>query len=218
MDLALEVDSVLHSFGGRAILSDVYLKCNRGKIVGLFGRNGTGKTTLLRIIFGTLKAERSFVRIDGEVVTGRAMQTGLLMYVPQHNIIPNNMNVKKAVRLTLGDVTLFLDKLFYKQMSDSVVSELSHGAKRYLSIILALSSNAPYIILDEPFNAISPLWSDKIRDAIKQVSPNKGIIISDHNYRDVVKVVSRLILLKDCYLFSIESKEDLVKHGYLMTL
>lgn len=52
MDLSLGVDSILHRFGRRTILTDVYLKCQKGDIIGLFGRNGTGKTTLFRIIFG----------------------------------------------------------------------------------------------------------------------------------------------------------------------
>lgn len=214
MDLGLEVDSVLHSFDGRTILSDVYLKCNRGDIIGLFGRNGEGKTTLFKIIFGTLKAERAFVRIDGIFATGCAMKTGLLMYVPQYNILPSGMSVNKTIRLTLGKEQAFLDDDFHKQTGKKTISQLSDGEKRYLSITLALSSHSPYIILDEPFKAISPLWTEKIRENINKVSSTKGIIISDHNYREVNKIANRLMLLRDCYLFPIKDENDLVKHGY----
>ena len=70
MYTGLEIDSILKSFGERTILADVYLKCCRGDIIALFGRNGTGKSTLLNIIFGTLKADRKFIRIDGKVIKG----------------------------------------------------------------------------------------------------------------------------------------------------
>ena len=75
MYTGLEIDSILKSFGERTILADVYLKCCRGDIIALFGRNGTGKSTLLNIIFGTLKADRKFIRIDGKVIKGPAFRS-----------------------------------------------------------------------------------------------------------------------------------------------
>ena len=60
----LEIDSVIKNFGTRQLLTDVYLKINTGDIVGLFGRNGTGKSVLMQIIFGTMKADRKFIRLD----------------------------------------------------------------------------------------------------------------------------------------------------------
>lgn len=64
MDTQLEVDSVIKMYGETTILADVYLSCVPGDIIGLFGRNGTGKSTLLRIIFGSLKGDRSCIRIN----------------------------------------------------------------------------------------------------------------------------------------------------------
>lgn len=87
MYTGLEIDSILKSFGERTILADVYLKCFRGDIIALFGRNGTGKSTLLNIIFGTLKADRKFIRIDGKVIKGPAFRSGLLAYLPQHPLL-----------------------------------------------------------------------------------------------------------------------------------
>jgi ABC-type multidrug transport system ATPase subunit len=59
----LEVDSIEKSYGYKIILSNVYLKCETGDIIGVLGRNGTGKSTLLKIIYGILPAEYKFVRI-----------------------------------------------------------------------------------------------------------------------------------------------------------
>ncbi len=63
----LEIDSVIKSFDVKQILTDIYLKCQTGDIIGILGRNGTGKSTLLKILFGTLKAENSFIKINGKV-------------------------------------------------------------------------------------------------------------------------------------------------------
>ncbi|MBC8984356.1 ATP-binding cassette domain-containing protein [Pedobacter sp. N36a] len=64
----LEIDSVSLQFGSRTILSDVYLKCETGKITGLLGRNGTGKSSLMNLIFGTLVPGNKSVRFDGQAV------------------------------------------------------------------------------------------------------------------------------------------------------
>ena len=63
----LEIDSVVKSYYGRSVLTDIYVKCETGDILGLLGRNGSGKSTLLKILFGTLSAERKSIRIDGKI-------------------------------------------------------------------------------------------------------------------------------------------------------
>lgn len=214
MDVGLEVDSVLHSFGERTVLTDVYLKCNRGDILAVFGRNGSGKSTLFRIIFGDLKADRSFIRIDGQVITERPMKTGLVNYVPQFNYLPKNIKVQKVVTLSIGKDNSFYDDFFYKRIKDMKVNELSDGEQRFLAIVLALRGTASYVIIDEPFKAIGPLWSEKLREEIKRASNNKGIIITDHNYREVHKIANKYMLLRQTYLFPIEQKEELSRYGY----
>ena len=121
MGLALEVDSVLHSFDDRTILSDVYLKCERGDVIGLFGRNGSGKSTLLKIIFGALKGERAFIRIDGKVVDRQAMRTGKIVYVPQFNYLPESMPVAKVVKLSIDKCDSLSDDMFYMRTRNMLV-------------------------------------------------------------------------------------------------
>lgn len=91
----LEVDSVQKSYNGNIILSDVYLKCETGDVIGILGRNGTGKSTLLKIIFGTLNAENKFIRIDGKVRKRAYNHPNEIVYLPQANFIPKNFSVSK---------------------------------------------------------------------------------------------------------------------------
>ena len=63
----LEIDSVIKSFGYNQMLTDIYLKCRTAEIIGILGRNGTGKSTLLKIVFGTLKTDNSFIKINDKI-------------------------------------------------------------------------------------------------------------------------------------------------------
>ena len=217
MDACLEIDSVVKNFPDKTVLSDIYLYCRPRDIIGLFGRNGEGKSTLLKIVFGTLKAERSFIRINGEVQTLPAYLSGLIAYLPQHNFLLLNKTVEQLTALYIPgekDRKQFLgDKFIFKYRKEKA-KNLSGGELRYLEIKLILYCSAPYILLDEPFNGLYPLAAEAIRGHITLASQTKGIILTDHNFREVHKVVNRIMLLDDCYLKEMPNAESLVIYGY----
>lgn len=216
MRTGLEIDSVMKSFGDRPILLDVYLKCCRGDIIALFGRNGTGKSTLLNIVFGTLKGDRSFIRIDGKVMNGPAFHSGLITYLPQHHLLPSHLKVAKIVDMCIAPEDrkrFFADKILFR-VRTSRVCELSTGEQRYLEIKAALFSRAPYILLDEPFSGVSPIVAEQIRGLIAESSEKRGIILTDHNFREVHKIANRITLLSECYLKEIKQIEELIPYGY----
>lgn len=216
MCTGLEIDSVLKSFEERPILADIYLKCCRGDIIALFGRNGTGKSTLLNIIFGTLKADRSFIRIDGKVMNGPAFRSGLLAYLPQHPFLPSHLKVSQVAELCIApeDRRRFLaDKILFR-LRTSRICEISVGEQRYLEIKATLFSPAPYILMDEPFSGISPVAAEQIRILMSESARNHGIILADHNFREVHKIANRLTLLDQCYLKEVKKIEELIPYGY----
>lgn len=83
--LILKVDSVQLEFDGRKILQDVYLNCTQGQIIGLLGRNGSGKSSLLKIIFGTLTSAYKYVGIN-DVYIKNGYDNNQMAYLPQHNL------------------------------------------------------------------------------------------------------------------------------------
>ena len=91
----LEIDSVLLEFDLRKILSDVYLKCETGKITGLLGRNGNGKSCLMNIICGNLEPQSKSIRFDNKTIDIPFKKPELLMYLPQFNFTPNYISVKR---------------------------------------------------------------------------------------------------------------------------
>ena len=217
MSHLLETDSVQKSFGWHNVLTDVYLRCETGDIVGLLGRNGSGKSTFLKILFGALSANQKFIRIDGRIFNRPYQTAGEICYLPQDPFLPRNLRLATIVKFYLpaGQVALFFDDPLLGGLENSPVSHLSGGEQRYAEIKLLLNSDAKFILLDEPFNGIAPVLIESVKDMIRLQAQNKGIILTDHDYRNVIDVANRHYLFADGGLKPIRDKEDLVIRGYM---
>lgn len=213
----LEVDSVQKQYNGKIIISDVYLKCETNDVVGILGRNGSGKSTLLKIIFGIEAADFKFVRVDGIVKANTSALINQISYLPQDNFIPNSLSIKKAIALSIAK-----DKIAHFSADDMIqsmlikkIKHLSGGELRYLEIKLILYNDSKFVLLDEPYNGLSPIMIDKINNLIIEKASVKGIVITDHNYENVIKVSTKLALMKEGKMFHLKNKEELVERGYL---
>lgn len=213
----LEIDSVQKNFGHQSIISDVYLKCETGDVIGILGRNGCGKSTLLKIIFGIVPADFKFIRIDGVVQLKPEALFQEISYLHQDSCIPKSLSVKKAVQLSIPKEQLhdfFADK-FIQDIANTKIGHLSGGELRYLEIKLVLRNPSKFILLDEPYNGLSPLMAEKINQLILDNASQKGIIITDHNYQNVISVATQLTLMKEGKLHYLKDKMELVEKGYL---
>ena len=217
MPNSLEIDSVLKSFGRNQLLTDIYLKCETGDIVGLLGRNGCGKSTLLKILFGTMPAERKFIRIDGKIHSKPYLSKGEICFLPQRSFFPPGFSLITAVSFYLQkeQIPAFFDDPLLYHLQDNQTTELSGGECRYAEIKLLLHTDAKFLLLDEPFNGLSPLLIGTVKNIILQHSPHKGIILTDHDYRNVLDVANRYYLLSDGGLKAINESEQLVRWGYM---
>lgn len=217
MKHVLEIDSIQKKFDLITILSDVYLKCETGDIVGLLGRNGSGKSTLLQIIFGILKADFKFIRVDGVVKSKTSELFNEISYLSQDNFLPRNFRVAKVIALSIkkDKINDFYSDETITTLKNKSIGELSSGELRYLEIKLVLSNSSKFVLLDEPYNGLSPLLIEKINDLILKNAAQKGIIITDHNYESIIGISTRLTLLKEGKLHHIKNKEELVEKGYL---
>ena len=211
----LEVDSVQKNFDYKVVLSDVYLTCKTGEIIGLLGRNGSGKSTLLKIIFGILQAENKFIRIDGVVKFNNSSLFKEVSYLPQEDFIPKNLSVKKAIALSVKNQFEFCSDSMIQTLLEKKIAHLSAGELRYLEIKLILNNSSKFALLDEPYNGLSPIMIDKINNLILENSSKKGIVITDHNYQNVIAISTKLVLLKNAKAFHLEDKNQLIEMGYL---
>ncbi|UOK43302.1 MULTISPECIES: ATP-binding cassette domain-containing protein [Flavobacterium] len=213
----LEIDSVQKYYQHKLVVSDVYLKCETGDIIGLLGRNGSGKSTLLKIIFGIVPADYKFVRIDGKLKRKTSELLKEISYLPQDNFIPKQFSVQKAIRLSIPKEKLdaFCNDEMIQSVLDKKISHLSGGELRYLEIKLILSNDSKFVLLDEPYNGLSPIIAEKVNQLIRENAKQKGVIITDHNYRNVIDVSTKLILMESGKTRSLNDKEELIERGYL---
>ena len=211
----LVVDSVVVRFGQKTVLSGGYITSQTGMVTGLLGRNGTGKSCMFRALMGGLNVEYVVVNIDGEPVDRKII--GLrIKYLPQDHMIPYGMTLKRAFELYGVDFWEFV--LHFPQYSRFCHTrrwEMSGGEARLAEVYLVLMSEGEFCILDEPFSQISPNYIEAVQRMIRVKSREKGIIVTDHNYEAISKVTDNLFVIADGYTFPVESRDDLVRHGYL---
>ena len=213
----LEIDSVQKRFDEKSVLTDVYLKCETGDIIGLLGRNGSGKSTLLKIVFGIQNADQKFIRVNGIIKNKTSELLQDISYLHQDNFIPNNFSVKKAIALSISkeNVVAFYDDEMITSLKEKYIKQLSGGELRYLEIKLILSNSSKFVLLDEPYNGLSPVMAEKTNELIVENSQRKGIIITDHNYEKVIQVATKLILMKEGKVHHLKDKTELIEKGYL---
>lgn len=216
----LEVDGVQKKHSDRVILSDVYLKCETLQIIGLLGRNGSGKSTLLKIIAGLISAPNKCIRIDSVSKNNAHNVFKDISYLSQEQFVPNHFSVKKAILLSVDKqkIKFFCEDGFIQSILNKRISHLSGGELRYLEIKIVLFNPSKFVLLDEPYNGLSPLMVDVINELIKENSQHKGIVITDHNYKNVIKISTQVILIKEGKTHYIRNNAELVAKGYLVDL
>ena len=183
----LIVDSVVVRFGERTVVSGGYVTARTGSVTGLLGRNGTGKSCMFRALMGGLKVDYVQVHIDSDPID--LNRIGLkIKYLPQGRMIPDGLTLKQAFQLYQVDFWNFV--LLFPKYSG-----------KYHARLWEMSGG-------EDIEAVQRLIREKCRE--------KGIIVTDHNYEAISTVADRLFVLSDGYTHPVESRDDLVRHGYLL--
>lgn len=215
MKNTLEVDGVSLSFSGRMILSDIYLKSETGKITGLLGKNGQGKSCLMKMVSGNLNGGSKSVRFNGRTVFELTGRNDLLVYLPQFNFIPSFLTIKRILKDFSLDISEFETHFpEFNLESETTISEFSGGERRLIELYIIIKSKSQFALLDEPFTHISPIQIERIKKLLIREKENKGFIISDHMFRDILDVSDNIYLLNSGKLHLTESIADLEMLGY----
>ena len=231
----LIITKISKSFGSKKVVRDISININRGEIVGLLGPNGAGKTTTFYIIVGLLKADAGSIFLDKIDISNLPIylrgEKGI-SYLPQEpsifrgmNVEDNIMSIIEIIEKDKSQHNIILENLLnefdinHVRKSKSVV--LSGGERRRLEIARTLASKPNYLLLDEPLTGIDPVSIEEIKVIIKKLKKkNIGILITDHNVRETLKIVDKVYIVNEGSIFfegmpADAIKDDKIKQFYL---
>jgi ABC-type lipopolysaccharide export system ATPase subunit len=213
----LHVDSIQKNIEGRQLLSDIFISCKEGEVIGLLGRNGSGKSSLLKIIFGSMNADNSYVAIDGRRMNNMHDSASLIRYLPQNNFLPSHIYIKDIIFsfCSKSQAHKLFETDFVKPLLKKKSRQLSGGERRVVEVLIMIYSDAKYLLFDEPFNGIAPIYVETIKGLINGNSNGKGYIITDHDYLNILDISTRVVLLHEGGLKRISDSKELIRFGYL---
>ena len=223
--MAIELKNVSKSFGGVSALSDVSLKFGGGKIYGLLGANGAGKTTMLNIITNRLYADSGEVLIDGERAPGRDRALGKVYMMAEQNLFPDSMRVKAAIKVTADFIASFdtelaleLAKKFGLPLNKKVKA-LSTGYSSILRIVLALSAGTPYVIFDEPVLGLDAQHRDMFYRLLMEHcgGGEQTVIVSTHLIQEAASLIEYAVIIKDGKIIRSAPAEELTGAAHTVT-
>ena len=226
-DTGLQITGLRKSYRKRIIIHDISLKLRRGEVVALLGPNGSGKTTTFYSIAGLTSSDGGQVKIDGMDVTTMPMYRRARMglsYLPQETSIFRGLNVEDNIKSILDISTPLkserqakLEKLLsdfrIEHLRRTPALALSGGERRRVEIARALATDPKYILLDEPFAGVDPISVNDVRNLVSELkSRSIGVLITDHNVRDTLKIVDRAYILHDGRVIVSGLPEDVVNN------
>jgi len=216
--LIFEIVNIELYFAEKQILNGVYLKAETGKITGILGVNGCGKSSLLNIFFGSLQPRHKLIRIDKKPYLKPLFKYGMVTYLPQQNFIPPKMKLETCFQLFQVDIKKFLNDFpEFEVYKKTGMRELSGGQQRVVEIYICLNSKAKLILLDEPFSHLSPLYIERIKRLLHNLKKERAIILTDHMYRHILDTSDDLYLLKNGSTKLVKKISELEDYNYLKT-
>jgi lipopolysaccharide export system ATP-binding protein len=212
----LHTEDLTKSYKGRKVVDSVSLEVRRGEVVGLLGANGAGKSTTFHIMVGLTPPDAGHVLLDGEDITGwpmyRRARRGL-GYLPQESSVFRKLTVEENILAVLE--TLPLSWQERRDRLESLIEQFGLGAVRYnrgymlsggerrrVEIARSLVISPHFILLDEPFSGIDPIAVLDIQRMIAQFrEAGIGILVTDHNVRETLRVTDRAYIIHDGRIF-----------------
>lgn len=196
----LECKHLYKSYGEKEVLKNVNLKIPRGKIVGLLGKNGMGKTTLLKIINDLLVPSGGEVFVNGKKVGIESKK--VISYLPERTYLDKSMTIRQAFRFFedfYDDFDVEKARRLLKDLDldeNQRISKMSKGMQEKLQLILVISRNAELYILDEPLGGVDPATRDYILDTIlNNFNEGASVIISTHLISDIERILDEVIFI-----------------------
>lgn len=218
----IEINKLSFEIDEKAILKDINLKINKGTIFGIIGPNGVGKTTLLRCLTGIYQPTCGNVNYDGREVYDNVEVKSEIGYVADENIMQSKFKVKEILKYYKYSYKNFDEDRFnklnmiFKIPTNKFIFQLSKGMKMRLSIMLAFSIKAKYLILDEPTSGLDAILKNKLLKlfADEVIENGTTIVISSHHLSELERICDEVAILDEgvvSYENSVENMKNKIK-------
>ena len=198
----LKIEHIYKRYDQKEVLKDINLNIGNGKIIGLLGKNGTGKTTLIKLINDLLTPSKGNIYVKGKPIGVESKK--VISYLPERtylnksmkvcevldyfNDFYDNFDIKKA-KILLKDLKLDINEQ---------LSKMSKGMQEKVQLVLVMSRKADLYILDEPLGGVDPATRDYILDTIlNNFNENASVIISTHLISDIERILDEVIFIND---------------------
>ena len=225
----LELKNISMTFGQRKILDNISFKINPGEILGLLGPNGAGKSTIFNLITGVLKPNFGTINFGTKDATKYPIYLRTRMfnigYVPQYGGYFSDLttyeNLKAVAQILIKDtreqnskIEYLISKFELDYIRNIKASFLSGGQKKKLVIALALLGDPKILLLDECFAALDVLTIQMLQKVIVnlQTEDRIGIIICDHQARDLLSCVDVAMILSNCKIIAHGTPKELINN------
>ena len=192
MSTYVEIKDLTKSFGDMKALDGISLTLEEGKIHGIIGRNGSGKTVMLKCICGFMKPDSGSILVNGrEVVPGKKQDMGIIIEVPgfiDHRSGLKNLEYLYGLNHKKNPEKLkeVLQVVGLDPEEKKSVSKYSLGMRQRLAIAQAIMEDPPLLLLDEPMNGLDNEGVSEIREVLKQLRDNgKTILLASHSREDI---------------------------------
>ncbi|MEW6996381.1 ABC transporter ATP-binding protein [Colwelliaceae bacterium BS250] len=219
----LTVEHVSKSFGALQAVDNVSFEIKQGEIVGFLGKNGAGKTTMMRIITSFIAASSGKIFIDGDDITKNSLTIRQKIgYLPETPPLYTNMTVSQYLKFAaeIKDVPskkikLQIEKVLEEcnldQVKQKTISTLSKGYKQRVGIAQAIIHEPKLLILDEPTSGLDPMQVQQVLALINNQREQRTVLLSTHTLPEIEKIAQRILMIKSGQLVIDESLDTLLK-------
>lgn len=197
----LKVKNLKKSYGDHQVLNGISYEIPEGKIVGLLGPNGCGKTSMIKSIVGLINDYEGEILIDGEHPGVYTKE--IVAYLPEKNYLPAWMTPKQAINYMADFYKNFNKDKAYEMLrtfnlpEKQKIKTMSKGMQEKMQLLLVMSREAKLYILDEPLGGVDPVARDFIMETImKNHLANSTILLSTHLIYDIEGILDRVLMVK----------------------
>ncbi len=196
----LEIKNLYKNYGEKQVLNNITLTVPRGKIIGLLGKNGTGKTTLIKLINGLLTPTEGEIIFEGEKIGPQSKLN--IAYLPERTYLDKSMTINETLKFfkefySNFDIDKAKDLLKKLDLDENQkIIKMSKGMQEKVQLVLVMSRKADLYILDEPLGGVDPATRDYILDTIlTNFNEGASIIISTHLISDIERILDEVIFI-----------------------